>query len=338
MVASNSQPLVSVLTPVYNGDKYLNDCIESVLSQTYDNWEYVIVNNCSTDHSLEIAKNYAKNDERIRIHNNTEFLDLINNWNLAINQISPQSKYCKIVHADDFLFPECIERMVKVAELNSTISIVGSYVLKGNTIVGAGLPYPSTIVPGNEICRLTLLKKLYVFGSPTSLLIRSDFIDKENEFYNESFVHADKEVCFKILQNSDFGFVHQILSFTRLHAESQTETVTKRHNTRKMENICLLMKYGPIYFNKNEYNMILKQKLRQYYRFLAKKYFKSGKKSFLDYQRKGLRRMGYSLSIIRLYEAFFWEVIVFVFNPKRIVGQLVESVDASRNKKIKNLK
>ena len=337
-MVSNSQPLVSVVTPVYNGDKYLADCIESILSQTYKNWEYVIVNNCSTDHSLEIARKYAENDERIRIHNNTEFFDLVNNWNHAVNQISLQSKYCKIVHADDWLFPECIERMVKVAELKPTISMVGSYVLKGDTIEGAGLPYPSTVVPGNEICKLTLLRKLYVFGSPTSLLIRSNLIAKQKAFYNENFFHADKEVCFKILQNSDFGFVHQILSFTRLHDESQTETVTKKHNTRKMENIGLLMKYGPIYFNKKEYNMILKQKLRQYYRFLAKNYFRSGTKSFLNYQRKGLARMGYSFSIIRFYEALLWEMINFLFSPKRIVGQLVQSADAIRNKKIQNLK
>jgi glycosyltransferase involved in cell wall biosynthesis len=325
------------VTPVYNGDKYLADCIESILSQTYKNWEYVIVNNCSTDHSLEIARKYAENDERIRIHNNTEFLDVINNWNHAVNQISLQSKYCKIVHADDWLFPECIERMVKVAELKRTISMVGSYVLKGDTIEGAGLPYPSTIVPGNEICRLSLLRKLYVFGSPTSLLIRSNLIAKQKAFYNANFFHADKEVCFRILQNSDFGFVHQILSFTRLHSESQTETVAKRYYTRKMENLCLLMKYGPIFFNSREYNKILKQKLREYYRFLAKNYFKSGAKLFLRYHRRGLKRMGYSLSIIELCEAFLWEAIDLIFNPKRIVGQLIKTFDARRSEEIQNL-
>lgn len=54
------QPLVSILTPVYNGEEYLAECIESVLGQTYQNWEYCIVNNCSTDRTLEIANGYAK--------------------------------------------------------------------------------------------------------------------------------------------------------------------------------------------------------------------------------------------------------------------------------------
>ncbi|HID65334.1 MAG TPA: glycosyltransferase family 2 protein, partial [Anaerolineae bacterium] len=111
-----SQPLVSVVTPVYNAEPYLAECIESVLAQTYENWEYIIVNNCSTDHSLEIARHYAQQDARIHIHNNDEFLKQFQNWNHAMRQISPESKYCKVVHADDWLFPECLARMVEVAE------------------------------------------------------------------------------------------------------------------------------------------------------------------------------------------------------------------------------
>ena len=61
------QPLVSVVTPVYNEEKNLAECIESVLAQTYPNWEYVIVNNCSTDRSLQIAESYAAQDKRIRV-------------------------------------------------------------------------------------------------------------------------------------------------------------------------------------------------------------------------------------------------------------------------------
>ena len=54
------------------------------------------------------------------------------NWNHALRKISPNSKYCKIVHADDWIFPQCIEQMVSVAERNPSVGIVGSYGLKGN--------------------------------------------------------------------------------------------------------------------------------------------------------------------------------------------------------------
>ena len=58
----HGQPLVSVLTPVYNGEDFLEECIESVLSQTYQNWEYLIVNNCSKDRTLEIALKYREKE------------------------------------------------------------------------------------------------------------------------------------------------------------------------------------------------------------------------------------------------------------------------------------
>src|SRR2546425_13042121 len=109
---SAQDPLVSVVTPVYNGERYLRECIESLLAQTYEHWDYTIVNNCSTDRTLDIAREYAERDPRIRIHNNETFVRVIANHNIAFRQISPESKYCKPLAADDMLLPECLERMV----------------------------------------------------------------------------------------------------------------------------------------------------------------------------------------------------------------------------------
>src|SRR6266849_6791651 len=119
----NDQPLVSVITPVYNGDQYLRECIESVLAQTYSNWVYTIVNNCSTDGTLAIAGEYAQRDKRIRIYSNDSLLDIIANHNRAFRLISADSKYCKVVSADDWLFPECLTKMVGVAEANPSVGL-----------------------------------------------------------------------------------------------------------------------------------------------------------------------------------------------------------------------
>ena len=102
-MSKNAQPLVSVVTPVYNGDRYLDECIQSVLAQSYENLEYIIVNNCSTDRTLEIAEKFAQKDARIKIYSNNELLPIMKNWNFALSKISTQSKYCKVVHADDWL-------------------------------------------------------------------------------------------------------------------------------------------------------------------------------------------------------------------------------------------
>src|SRR5262245_52267426 len=99
-------PLVSVVTPVYNGERYLAECIESVLNQRYNNWEYIIVNNRSTDGTLGIANRYASTDARVRVHTNEAFVDAIGNHNIAVGLISPGSKYCKVLSADDWITPD----------------------------------------------------------------------------------------------------------------------------------------------------------------------------------------------------------------------------------------
>src|SRR5260370_19743157 len=130
-MTTTEQPHVSIVTPVYNGALYIRECIESVLAQTYLNWEYSIVNNCSTDGTLQIIEEYVTKDNRIRVHNNDKLLDIIANHNRAFRLISPDSKYCKDVSADDWLYPECLERMVRVAEDHPSVGIVGSYQLSG---------------------------------------------------------------------------------------------------------------------------------------------------------------------------------------------------------------
>ena len=72
----NNKPFVSIVTPVYNTEKYLAECIDSVLAQTYQNWEYIIVDNCSTDKSPLIAESYACKDSRIKIHYNEQTCSL----------------------------------------------------------------------------------------------------------------------------------------------------------------------------------------------------------------------------------------------------------------------
>src|ERR1700683_1050672 len=108
-----SLPLVSVVTPAYNEEKYLGECIESVLAQTYTNWDYTIVNNGSTDGTLAIAQKYAAANPRIRVISHDTVIPALANFNFSLRQASTASKYYKMVLADDWMFPECLERMVE---------------------------------------------------------------------------------------------------------------------------------------------------------------------------------------------------------------------------------
>jgi glycosyltransferase involved in cell wall biosynthesis len=103
-----SQPLISVVTPFHNTAPYLAQCIESVLAQSYSNFEYLLVDNCSTDGSGEIADTYAHRDSRVRLIRRSQLLSQVQNYNQALAEISEASEYCKIVQADDFIFPDCL--------------------------------------------------------------------------------------------------------------------------------------------------------------------------------------------------------------------------------------
>lgn len=306
-VATRPEPLVSVVTPVYNGEKYLAACIESVLAQSYTNWEYIIVNNGSTDASLAVAQHYADQDARIRLHDNQQFLRAMPNWNHALRQIAPQSVYCKVVHADDWIFPDCLARMVDVAVAHPSVGLVGAYRLNEDVIDLVGLPYPSPVTPGRTICRLALQRQpLHLFGSPTSLLIRSDLIRKAPAFYDESLIHADTDVCFRLLAESDFGFVHQVLTYTRRHNESRSSFV-HRFNTHLAERLYRLRRYGPLYLEREEYQTALRALTQTYYRHIALGLLEGKGHEYWHYHRQNLARLDLPLQRLLLGRSLLHE-------------------------------
>ena len=293
------KPLVSVVTPVYQGEKYLGECIESVMAQTYINWEYVIVNNCSTDATKAIAVRYAEMDKRIRVIDNDTFLTSLQNQNNALKKISSESKYCKILHADDWLFPECIEKMVELSEDNPNIGIVSSYVLSDNTVFGSGLPYTETAVPGSVPCKLWLVDGKYLFGNPSSLLIRSDLIRNGKLVYDEYYLNTDQIACFELLKYCDFGFIHQILSYMRIH-EEQVSSLTVTCKTKVLDKLILLEKYGSIHLTKEEERRCKKAIWQRYYRDIGQNVLTIKKKECMEYHGICLERLGYSINKVML--------------------------------------
>lgn len=319
------EPLVSIVTPVYNGDKYLRECIESVLAQSYTHWDYTIVNNCSTDRTLEIAHQYADRDGRIRIHNNEKFVRIITNYNIAFRQISSQSKYCKVVAADDQLFPECLEKMVRLVEANPRVAIVGAYGLKETMVLWQGLPYPSTVVNGRELCRSRLLGAPYVFGTPTALLFRSDVARSRHAFFNESNLHADSEVCLEFLEDHDFGFVHEVLTFQGVQEESLS-SFSQRYQTYLPWILYELITYGPKYLDKNELKDRIRQHLHAYYGYLGEQVYKRRGREFWSFHQNKLASMGYKMSIARLTASAGAYAIDLLLNPKKTIELLIERI------------
>jgi glycosyltransferase involved in cell wall biosynthesis len=324
------EPLVSVVTPVYNGELYLAECIDSILAQAYQNLEYLIVNNCSTDGTLEIAERYARLDKRIHVYNNEVLLDIIENHNRAIRLISAQSKYFKVVSADDCLLPECLTRMVSLAEANPSVGIVGSYQLSGCGmnwrnwhVRWTGVPYPRTIIPGHEVCRTQLLNgSINVFGTPTSVLYRSDLIKGQDRFYPNSTTEADTSACYKYLQETSFGFVHQVLSYERA-GHVRTTTRSRSLNSYIPSKISDLLEYGGKFMSICERNRRFDQLMDDYYKFLALGALRFREREFWSYHKERLKELGYPFSVVRLSKAIPIKLLDLFLNPKHTVESLV---------------
>ena len=295
-------PLVTVITPVYNGAEYLAECIDSVVTQRYQNWVYIIVNNCSTDKSLAIATQYAVRDPRVIIHNSSTCRRAVDNWNYALTLMPRESKYCKIVHADDWLFPECLAKMVELAEAHRTISVVTSYRLIGSSVGNVGLPYSSSVIPGKDIARRFLRSELNLFGNPSAVLFRADCVRERREFYADTpeiRVGQDCQSCLDVLQNGDFGFVHQVLSFSREHEGSLTAMVLKL-GTEYPEMLHLLKRYGPVFLTESEYRQCWKDAAAEYLQFLGRSVFLSRVPDFWSYHKEQLKRLGISFNRVTL--------------------------------------
>ena len=320
-------PLVSILTPVYNGEKYLAECIRSVLAQTYQNWEYTIVNNCSTDKTLEIAQKYANEDKRVKVLSNDRFVGVIENHNIAFGHLSPQSKYCKVVSADDWIYPECIKLMVQLAEKNPSIAIVGAYIINSGGIIFRGLPLERSVFKGSEICRLHLLGDLPILGAPSSILYRSDIVRSKERFYPGSTLCADVTAIYEALQHHDFGFIHQILSFERIHDES-LNSEQKRLNAHYLDRIGFLVDFGRVFLTSEEFEKRFDELLDGYYKYLAVAFIHRYPAKYWNYHRSRLQEMGITIDKYRLSGAIINKMTDYLFNQKQTIEKILERINS----------
>jgi glycosyltransferase involved in cell wall biosynthesis len=312
---STSRPLVSVVTPFYNTAPYLAQCIESVLAQTYPHFEHILMDNCSIDGSAEIAERYARRNPRIRLIRCSEFLQQIPNYNRALSEISNDSKYTKIVEADNHIFPDCLRLMVEVFEKSDSIGLVSSYCLQGRVLRGSGYPYPMAVVSGREWGAQHLLG-IHVFGSPTQVMYRSIIIRDAQPFFDEAVPHADSHKCLDVLAHWDFGFVPQVLAFLRADNESISSAVSELQDGA-LDRYITERRYAPIFFASKEAELLNRKAKRRYYRALARQVFvlRGGGSTFWRHHKVGLKTLGERIDWPYLGLAMFCELLWLAANP-----------------------
>lgn len=119
------EPLVSIITPLYNSEKYIAETIESVLAQTYSNWEMIIVDDCSKDNGARIVEEYQKKDKRIKLYWNEINKGVSYTRNRAIDL--SQGKYIAFLDSDDLWKKEKLEKQIKFMEQNNIVLSYTAY-------------------------------------------------------------------------------------------------------------------------------------------------------------------------------------------------------------------
>lgn len=176
-------PLVSVLMTVYNREKYIAEAIESVLASTYTNFELIIVDDCSTDKSIEIARKYEAKDERIKVYINEKNLGDYPNRNRAASYAT--GRYIKYLDSDDIIYSHGLQVMVEAMEKfpEAALGIP-------NHIIEDKKPYPFLISSRESYIQHFL--KSGIFGSgPTGTIIQRKKFREIDYFGKDTYVGSD---------------------------------------------------------------------------------------------------------------------------------------------------
>ena len=215
-------PIVSVLIPTYNKAEFLGEAIESVLNQTFKDFELIIIDDCSTDNTDEVVKRY-QNDYRVKYFKNIKNLGIGGNWNKTLS--FALGKYIKFLMGDDKFEPELLEKYVAVMENNPNVSLVTSY--RGvfgdkKSIIKQPL---EGIIESKKAIELVLKHGNWI-GEPTTVMFRRENLWLGNFKIELKFL-LDIEMWVRHLSCGDLYVIPEVLSWFRQYSGQYTEEVKK---------------------------------------------------------------------------------------------------------------
>lgn len=245
--------LVSILVPFYNVDQYIERCIQSLIQQTYEDIEILLIDDCSPDRSLEIAQNYAHNDPRIKIlrYEKNRGLGGARNYGLE----NAKGKYVLFVDSDDFIELNTVEVLFDIAKQNNLCVLEANY-LKEDKMNSEVLPrkscYSEKVFSGKEywdsipIAPVVAWNKFYKL----SFLKNNNITFKIRKFEDVAFT-SEVFMKAKRVMNIDFPFYHYIVRENSI----MTETISSNH----LQDAYSLIKDMRVLFEANKENEQMKK-------------------------------------------------------------------------------
>lgn len=252
---------VSICIPTYNGARYLEACLDSVVDQTYQNIEILVVDDGSTDATLEILGRYAASDPRIRLVRNEHNLGLVGNWNRCVELA--QGEWIKFVFQDDWIEPDCLEAMLDAGTLNGSIVacrrnfVFGEGVSESTRQHYLNLPTLSSLFPGTTLISAEAYSGAVVdqldvnfVGEPTAVMFHRNVFEKFGHFNPALIQLCDFEFWTRIAIHTGITYVPRPLATFRVHKDSTSAKNIAHHDYRiELDNLSMLhdFVYLPIY-------------------------------------------------------------------------------------------
>lgn len=205
-------PKVSVLTTVFNRSKYLAACIESVLNSSEKDWEMIIVDDGSTDNSVQIAREYEKRDARIKVHANEKNLGDYPNRNKAATYAT--GKYLKYLDADDIIYPHGLQVMIEAMEKFPEAALGTQYNVREYK-----KPYPF-LINSREAFYKHYFGNSFFQSGPTGTIIKREDFEQVGGFSGKRHI-GDTELWMKLSLNKPVVVFQPSLIWWRQHEEQE---------------------------------------------------------------------------------------------------------------------
>lgn len=270
----HKSPLVSVLIPSYNYGSYISEAIQSVLDQTITDFELIIIDNCSTDNTEEIVKEFSEKDNRVSFVKNKQNIGMYRNYNQAL--LLAKGKYIKYLNADDKFAPTLLEKFTLIMEQHSNVSLITSprqlFGDKSNVLEAKHCG----LLKSKEAIFEALTSSTNWIGEPTTVMFRRENINL-GLFDPSLLMFADFDMWLRQLQVGDLYIVDEVLSFFRIHGHQGTEYLNNNGDKALFSKVQLMAyKRYALIINKFGYDFTL-DKPKETLKYLNKsdkKYYK----------------------------------------------------------------
>lgn len=215
------EPLVSVCIPAYNNAGYIKDTVESILQQTYQNIEVIVVDDNSTDDTVAVLESIS--DERLKLYRNEQNLGMAGNWNKCLSLAT--GEFVKLICADDMIDRNAIEVEAKAMQEHPTANLVESDTrlvdINGKKTGAFKRYHKSGLVDGKKLAHASLIQKDF-YGAPVNNLIRRSALEKEGGF-DPSFTYIlDFDLWVTLSLSGDVYIIHKLLNSFRIRNDSNT--------------------------------------------------------------------------------------------------------------------